>query len=120
MDWTAEQRKIADKYKKLDDIPEKERKYKCHTCHLIVDENPCPNCGETHLELMCPLDHCHCNHEIISGIEYCPLCGQAVCPECGSHDVVQVSRVTGYLQDVSGWNAGKRQELKDRMRYSVA
>jgi anaerobic ribonucleoside-triphosphate reductase len=33
---------------------------------------------------------------------------------------VQVSRVTGYLQDVSGWNAGKRQELKDRMRYSVA
>ena len=57
---------------------------------------------------------------VVTGIEYCPLCGQAVCPECGSHDVVQVSRVTGYLQDVSGWNAGKQQELKDRMRYSVA
>ena len=38
----------------------------------------------------------------------------------GSHDVVQISRVTGYLQDVSGWNAGKQQELKDRVRYSVA
>ena len=48
------------------------------------------------------------------------LCGKPVCPECGSHDVVQVSRVTGYLQDVSGWNAGKQQELKDRTRYSVA
>jgi anaerobic ribonucleoside-triphosphate reductase len=69
---------------------------------------------------MCPLDHCHCTHEIISGIEYCPLCGKAVCPECGSHDVTQISRVTGYLQDVSGWNASKQQELKDRMRYSVA
>jgi len=120
MEWTAEQKKIANKYKKLDEIPETERKYKCHTCHHIVERNPCPNCGETHLVVMCPLDHCHCNHEIISGIEYCPLCGQAVCPECGSHDVVQVSRVTGYLQDVSGWNSGKQQELKDRMRYSVA
>jgi anaerobic ribonucleoside-triphosphate reductase len=85
-----------------------------------VEEKPCPKCGETHLEVMCPLDHCHCNHEIISGIDYCPLCGKAVCPECGSHDVTQISRVTGYLQDVSGWNASKQQELKDRMRYSIA
>ena len=69
---------------------------------------------------MCPLDHCHCTHEIISGIEYCPLCGKPVCPDCGSHDVTQISRVTGDLQDVSGWNASKQQELKDRMRYSVA
>ena len=104
----------------LEKIPKEEKRYKCHTCHLIVDQNPCPNCEETHLVAMCPLDHCHCTHEIISGIEYCPLCGQAMCPECGSHDVVQVSRVTGYLQDVSGWNAGKQQELKDRTRYSVA
>lgn len=120
MDWTAEQRGLAEKFKTLADIPEKDRKYKCHTCHLIVEETPCPNCGETHLELMCPLDHCNCTHEVIAGIEYCPLCGQAVCPECGSHDVTQISRVTGYLQDVSGWNAGKQQELKDRTRYSVA
>lgn len=112
--------KIAERYKGLNGIPEKERKYKCHTCHSVVGESPCPVCGEIHLESMCPLDHCNCGHEIISGIEYCPLCGQAVCPECGSHDVVQISRVTGYLQDVSGWNAAKQQELKDRTRYSVA
>lgn len=119
---------IVDKYSKfsewgsrsvLDRIPKNERRYKCHTCHYIVDENPCPNCKEVFLVQMCPLDHCRCNHEIVSGIEYCPMCGDAICPECGSHDVVQVSRVTGYLQDVSGWNAGKQQELKDRTRYNA-
>ena len=120
MEWTADQRKIAEKFKHLEDIPSAERRYKCHTCHLIVDEAPCPKCGEEHLEIMCPLDHCHCSHEILSGIDYCPLCHAAACPECGSHDDVQISRVTGYLQDVSGWNAGKQQELKDRVRYTVA
>ena len=40
-------------------------------------------------------------------------------PGCGSHDVTQISRVTGYLQEVSGWNAGKQQELKDRQRYDA-
>ena len=94
-------------------------RYKCHTCHLIVEEIPCPNCGETKLDIMCPLDHCHCSHEITTEIKYCPECGKPVCPVCGSHDVVQISRVTGYMQDVSGWNAGKQQELKDRKRYSV-
>jgi hypothetical protein len=101
-------------------IPKEERRYKCGTCHFIVDETPCPNCGETRLEIMCPLDHCDCHHETITAIEYCKLCGQPICPECGTHDVVQISRVTGYLQDVSGWNAGKQQELKDRRRYNVA
>jgi anaerobic ribonucleoside-triphosphate reductase len=120
MEWSAEQRKIIAKYRKLEDIPENERKYKCHTCHFIVEENPCPNCGEAHLQIMCPLDHCHCAHDMYSGIKYCPICGEAICPECGCHDVVQISRVTGYLQDVSGWNAGKQQELKDRVRYTVA
>jgi ribonucleoside-triphosphate reductase len=28
-----------------------------------------------------------------------------------------MSRVTGYVQAVGGWNNGKRQELADRMRY---
>jgi hypothetical protein len=120
MQWTEEQKNLAKKYKRLEDIPVAERRYKCHTCHLIVDTTPCPQCGDEHLVILCPLDHCHCSHDIISGIEYCPLCGEAVCPECGSHDVVQISRVTGYLQEVSGWNAGKQQELKDRTRYTVA
>ena len=102
----------------LEKIPKEERRYKCHTCHFIVDESPCPNCNEKTLAIMCPLDHCHCGHDLITSHAYCPVCGEAVCPECGSHDVVAISRVTGYLQDVSGWNNGKRAELKDRTRYN--
>jgi ribonucleoside-triphosphate reductase len=40
------------------------------------------------------------------------------CPNCGSVDVDHISRITGYLQAVSGWNSAKRQELKDRKRYN--
>ncbi len=40
------------------------------------------------------------------------------CPSCGSSDVDHISRITGYLQAVSGWNSAKRQELKDRKRYN--
>jgi len=29
------------------------------------------------------------------------------------------SRITGYYQNISGWNAGKLQELKDRKRYRI-
>ena len=119
MNWTNEQLKLAEKYNSPDEVPETDRRYKCHTCHMIVDETPCPNCGETQLEIMCPLDHCHCSHHIVEKIEYRPLCGQPICPNCGTHDVSQVSRVTGYLADVAGWNQGKQQELKDRTRYSV-
>jgi len=108
----------------LDYIPVKERVYKCHDCHLIVEaegeEIVCPNCGSRALMQMCPLDHCHCGHEIVAGISYCPMCGAAACPECGCHDVVQISRVTGYLSDVAGWNVAKRQELRDRAHYDVA
>jgi len=45
---------------------------------------------------------------------------QEKCPKCGSENVQHLSRITGYLQNVEGWNAGKRQELKDRQRYDVA
>ena len=103
----------------LKNLPEEFRQYKCPTCLLVVDSNPCPNCGETHMDIMCPLDHCHCGHTVLAGIEYCPLCGGPICPECGTHDVLQLSRVTGYLQDVSGWNNGKRRELVDRKRYNL-
>jgi ribonucleoside-triphosphate reductase len=40
------------------------------------------------------------------------------CPNCDSADVDHISRITGYLQAVSGWNGAKRQELKDRKRYN--
>lgn len=98
-------------------------RYKCHNCYFIVDEIPCPACGNDSknlIEKMCPLDHCHCPHAVIGYIEYCPLCKQPICPECGTHDVEQISRVTGYLQSVTGWNMGKREELKDRHRYQLS
>jgi anaerobic ribonucleoside-triphosphate reductase len=67
---------------------------------------------------MCKLDNVHCSHDMVSGVKYCPDCGQPICPVegCFSHDVFQLSRVTGYMQDVKGWNRAKQQELKDRTR----
>lgn len=41
------------------------------------------------------------------------------CYTCHSDDVEHYSRITGYYQAVSGWNAGKQQELKDRYRYQL-
>jgi anaerobic ribonucleoside-triphosphate reductase len=39
------------------------------------------------------------------------------CEKCKSQNLDYISRITGYLQAVSGWNEGKKQELMDRMRY---
>ena len=41
------------------------------------------------------------------------------CPNCHSTEVEHYSRITGYYQAVSSWNAGKQQELKDRYRYQI-
>ncbi len=130
-------RSVVDRFSKLGPvgkgfdfllIPLDERHYKCPTCHVTFpypkelkdpDKLKCPNCGETNLIIMCPLDHNLCIHEVSDSIAYCPLCGKPKCPKCGSHDVVQISRVTGYLQDVSGWNSGKQQELRDRVRVTT-
>jgi ribonucleoside-triphosphate reductase len=38
------------------------------------------------------------------------------CPRCGDTDVDWFSRITGYYQNVSGWNAGKQEELQRRHR----
>ncbi len=102
-----------------------EMRYKCFTCNIIVysedlDDGNCPKCKSgLALKEMCPLDHNDCGHTVLDGIAYCPECGAPVCPTCGCHDVAQISRVTGYLQEVSGWNAGKQQELKDRHRVTI-
>lgn len=73
-------------------------RYKCHTCKLVLDEDQlvdekCPDCGEGPLQKMCELDHCHCPHDIVESVAFCPKCGASVCPECGTHDVVAISRV---------------------------
>jgi hypothetical protein len=100
-----------------------ENTYKCHACHTFFDEKflkegKCPVCGAIP-EKNCPLDHlCKCHHDINAGVKLCPTCGRPTC-DCGSHDVVVISRVTGYLSDVSGWNEAKKQELKDRNRVII-
>ncbi|MEO0022656.1 MAG: anaerobic ribonucleoside-triphosphate reductase [candidate division WOR-3 bacterium] len=43
----------------------------------------------------------------------------ATCPYCHSAEVDYITRVTGYFSRVSGWNAGKKQELKDRFKSDL-
>jgi len=38
------------------------------------------------------------------------------CPHCHSEMVDHITRVTGYFTKVSGWNKGKKAELRDRYR----
>ena len=101
-------------------------KYKCHTCHIVINEadlinGNCPKCeSNLGLKKMCSKDNLTCDHDIVDGLAYCPECGAPICPKCGSHDVSQVSRVTGYLAEVAGFNEGKAQELKDRHRINIS
>lgn len=101
---------------------DKEMRYKCERCFLILEEvdlvdGLCPTCGLIVKE-MCPKDRsdCICGKDIHETIAYCEVCGEAICPGCGCHDVTQISRVTGYLQEVKGFNVAKQQELRDRVR----
>ena len=97
-------------------------KYKCHRCFVSFENETgiCPECNQAdQVSEMCPKDHCQCSHDITESLAYCPECGAAMCPVCGCHDVSQISRITGYMADVAGFNAGKRAELKDRTRYTI-
>jgi len=110
----------------MDEPAVKTQRYSCYTCHTHFElplkkgvDQICPECGETHIIKRCdndPEGGCHCPLSTKAGIAYCEVCGSAICPTCGDHDVTQISRVTGYLQDVGGFNAAKAQELKDRQR----
>lgn len=92
--------------------------YKCYKCLEFNQTPTCKKCGGA-AQKACEKDHpCTCLTPVHEGVHYCSICGDPICPGCNSHDVFQMSRVTGYLQDVSGWNAGKKQELKDRVRYN--
>lgn len=49
---------------------------------------------------------------------------QTACNICGSDDVTQFSRITGYIQairskNISGWNKGKIEELKVRNKHNI-
>ena len=101
-----------------------DERYRCEDCHLFVKVDDvvfkgekkipcCPVCG-AEIPKACPNDHCHCSHAVSEGFAVCKLCGKFMCPTCYSHDVLVLSRVTGYYQDVGGFNEAKVQELKDR------
>jgi len=134
--WTQSQLEIIEKTKSPAEVPKNERRYKCFACAISfgadsaadVNKPTCPMCGSPEIMQMCPLDHLNCgkNHMqpcyhtgVFPYVEMCPICGEPVCPGCGSHDVEVMSRITGYLQGLSGWNEGKRQEFKDRVRYTL-
>lgn len=58
---------------------------------------------------------CQNCHNMMAGL-------REICEKCDSDDVTQFSRITGYIQavkgkKVSGWNAAKKEELKNRTRY---
>lgn len=132
-----------DKHKILKELPDNESVFKCATCKTVFDiysegllvfmaltpkDNIiCPNCKTCNAELMCRVDvhslylklngfKCR-DSSIISGTDICPVCEEPMCPKCCNHNVVSLSRVTGYMSEISGWNMAKRQELKDRKRY---
>lgn len=132
-----------DKRQMLIDLPENESIFKCNQCRTIfniyniglpifmslIPKNDvrCPNCGINGAELMCRADvysiylkmkgyKCR-DSSVISGTDMCPVCSSPICPRCFNHTVISLSRVTGYMSDISGWNNAKRQELSDRKRY---
>ncbi|MCL2669301.1 MAG: anaerobic ribonucleoside-triphosphate reductase, partial [Syntrophaceae bacterium] len=66
------------------------------------------------------------NNQIVFSPEFtaCLACGVtsrgllAQCPCCGSAQVDGLARISQYLSWVSGWNRGKRAELRDRSRQT--
>lgn len=135
-----------EKYEMLRNLPENNTIHKCHFCNFIFDLSHggqlniltilrsnsyvfCPRCMKRDPELICKADaysvylkirgkKCRTG-EIIAGTDICPICNSPICPECHNHSVVSLSRVTGYMSDVIGWNNAKRQELLDRQHYNI-
>ncbi len=64
------------------------------------------------------ISHGRCK-QTTGGTAKCPVCGHYMCPACRAHTVDVMSRVTGYIQVVSGWNVAKKQEFEDRKRYTL-
>jgi hypothetical protein len=100
--------------------------FKCELCKHILQsedliEGKCPEC-HTEPVSMCSADIGSCKHpgeDQFGVLKFCPICGAACCPICNSHDIEQISRITGYLSAISGWGNGKVAELKDRVHYDA-
>ncbi len=63
--------------------------------------------------------HNKCCKAVNPGIKNCELCEKPICSACLNHNVQQLSRVTGYMSSVEGWNSAKLHELKNRKRYDI-
>ncbi len=140
---SAEERQ--DIHQRLRDLPDNESVFKCYKCKTIFDIYSgglpvfmalsskdgliCPECKSDSTEAVCKVDvyslflklngfNCR-KGELINGADICPVCKTSMCPECGNHSCISLSRVTGYMSDTSGWNEAKKQELMDRKRYSL-
>jgi hypothetical protein len=60
-----------------------------------------------------------CSRDTVPNTMLCPVCNNPCCPDCMNHKVEQISRVTGYLSNVEGWNAAKKQEFADRQHHNI-
>ncbi|MDD3041106.1 anaerobic ribonucleoside-triphosphate reductase [Bacteroides sp.] len=123
MHYTETQTAIINRFKKphisnLDKIPESEIPYWICSCGKILPSKnmTCPDCSATSPRPMCPLDTLDVPTTIEATLITCPLCNEFIHPGNGSHDVTVRSRVTGYLADVTNFNAGKLDELKNRQK----
>jgi rubrerythrin len=135
-----------EKYDHLRNLPDNQSLYKCPHCKYVFNINHdgmaniliilkghwvafCPSCGMNDSKCLCKVDaysvylklrgkNCM-NGELIPGTEICPVCDRSFCPQCMNHNVIALSRVTGYMGDINGWNNGKKEELKDRQHYNI-
>ena len=124
----SKERNAGTKYQQfLKQIPETQKRYKCFNCFAsfnssdMVDDN-CPECGtKAAIRPQCPIEHVTgCIHEKSNGFAVCPICGEFVCPQdLTMHQVIVLSRITGYVSSVDGWGKGKRQELLDRVHSDL-
>lgn len=82
---------------------------------LIAVGNPIKECP---ISLWVIHNNAKCVRELVPNTAVCPMCGAPVCPDCMNHNVDVISRVTGYLSTVSGWNEAKKHEFEERNRYN--
>lgn len=129
----------------LVNLPDNTSIYKCNHCRYIFRPRPptdvemiivgstretCPLCRVESVELLCKTDvysiflkennivDCR-KATVIPKTDLCPVCRRSMCPICYNHSCIALSRVTGYIQAIDGWNEAKKQELIDRKRYLI-
>lgn len=97
-----------------------------HICYVELDGDVSKNEKAVEKVVKAMLKHNIGYGSINHARDTCRDCGeQGVfdgynCPECGSHNVQKVARITGYLVgDINRWNNGKRAELRDRVKHGI-